>query len=603
MEPTITHGVNPQAVLDRLGITLLIDPEGVPNGNTAVIDVEDNEKNVFVGIGIMSSPTSVSYYSRLRPDVIEYLSRINIVGHNIKSDAVKLRSWGVDIQAENLVHDTMLKSYVCNSTKESHGLKELCREYIGMEWPSYRDMVGEGRNKITLDAQDVPKVAAYCGCDCVGTFRLDAYLDRKMTPPQKGYYNNIELPTMQLLFKMEMKGVTVDVQYLLDLRSEFNGSAVQLLAQLRDLVSERNYVIQCKKSCPKKAHKHVFNPASPPQVKEALNTFGYTLQNADKAALEPYKSDEFVNLLLEYRKVNKVVSTFLDAWLTLSSLPKIHTTFSQVSFDEASGDWKGIRTGRLSSKEPNLQQISKAGDIDEETTGKALRQGFIPEQGTDLAVFDFDQFQYRILAHYTQEPVLLEAFRRGEDVHEATGKALFGKPSITKLERAIAKNCNFGAVFGAQAEKIAETAGISVEEADKFLKMYWQRLPGVTRWISRTKMLAHVHKSVKTILGRVIPLPGIDSRNMWDRMHAERTAVNYIIQGSEADIIKLGMLQVDKAGYMPILQVHDELHFELKPDERDVAMKTIQQVLERIVTLDVPILANGGYGPNWFAAK
>jgi DNA polymerase-1 len=588
---------------DKFGVVLKVNPEGVPNGTTAVVDVETDESGNFVGIGVMCDPLSVSYYSELRPDVRIFLSNINLIGHNLKFDARQLHSWGVTIHPSHLVQDTMLKSYVRNSTKESHGLKDLAKEYLGMEWPTYKEMVGERREKTTLDKQEVEKVAAYCGDDCVATFRLNAYFDKMMSPTQKGYYNMIELPTMQLLFAMEMRGVTVDVEYLKALKEEFSGEAATLLLDLRTLVADRNYSIKCKKSCPKKAHTHEFNPGSPIQVKEALNTFGYQLVNADKAALEPYRSDEFVNLLMEYRKINKVVGTFLENWLSLPSMPKIHTTFSQVSLDEQSGDWKGIRTGRLSSKEPNLQQISKAGDSDEETTGKALRSGFIPSAGKDLVVFDFDQMQYRILAHYTKEPVLLNAFRNGKDVHEETARILLGKDTITKKERSLGKCLNFGAVFGSMPEKIAEIAKCSLEEAEKFYKLYWVRLPGVARWIFRTKNLAHVHKSVKTIFGRVIPLPDIDSRNMYERMHAERTAVNYIIQGSEADIIKLGMLQTTAKGYMPLLQVHDELHFETDPKDTEKAMAEIKGVLDNIVKLDVPLTANGGFGANWFLAK
>jgi DNA polymerase-1 len=588
---------------NKYGIELLINPPTIPTGKVAVIDVETNEGCDFTGIGIMCDSSSVSYYSDLRPDVRAFLSSVSLIGHNIKFDARQLCSWGVEIHQSKLIHDTMLKSYVRNSTKESHGLKDLAKEYLGMEWPTYKEMVGEGRAKLTLDKQDLDKVAAYCGDDCVATFRLNQYFDKMMNPAQRGYYNNIELPTMQLLFAMEMRGVTVDMDYFRALKEEFSGEAATLLLDLRTLVADRNYVIKCKKSCPKKAHMHEFNPASPIQVKEALNTFGYQLQNADKAALEPYRSDEFVNLLLEYRKINKVVGTFLENWLALPTMPKIHTTFSQVSLDEQSGDWKGIRTGRLSSKEPNLQQISKAGDSDEETTGKALRSGFIPSAGKDLVVFDFDQMQYRILAHYTKEPVLLNAFRNGKDVHEETARILLGKEIITKKERSLGKCLNFGAVFGSMPEKIAEIAKCSLEDAEKFYKLYWVRLPGVARWVFRTKNLAHVHKSVKTIFGRVIPLPDIDSRNIFERMHAERTAVNYIIQGSEADIIKLGMLQTTAKGYMPLLQVHDELHFETAPDQTEKAMVEIKQILDNIVKLDVPLTANGGFGRNWFEAK
>jgi DNA polymerase I len=592
-----------QQVIDfgpsKFGVNLLINPEGVPDGKTAVIDVETDEKDSFVGIGIMCDPHTVRYYSSLTPDLHIYLSNTDLIGHNLKGDAHWLKTWGITINSNKLKHDTMLKSYVRNSTKESHGLKDLAKEYLNMEWPTYDQMTVNG----TLDMMPVEQVAAYCGDDCVGTYRLNEYFDRVMTSEQKGYYNNLELPIMQLLFDMEDRGVTVDVEYFKALREDFQKDATSLLIGIKDLVASSGFVPLHRKSCPKKLHTHEFNPGSPKQVLEVLNFYSIPVTGTAKGDLEAYRSNELVNLLLEYRKISKVIGTFLDAWLELSTLPKIHTTFSQVSFDEGSGDWKGIRTGRLSSKSPNLQQISKAGDDNEETTGKALRSGFIASPGKELLVFDFDQFQYRILAHYTKEPVLLEAFKRGEDVHEATGKALFGKTSITKQERSIAKNCNFGAVFGAQAEKIAAVAKCSVEDAEKFLATYWKRLPGVTLWINRTKMLAHVHKSVKTILGRVIPLPGIDSRNVFDRMHAERTAVNYVIQGGEADIIKLGMLQVKAKGYMPILQVHDELHFEVDPSDRENAMKIIQSTLESIVKLDVPIFANGGYGANWFLAK
>lgn len=585
------------------GVELRINPKGVPDESIAVIDVETDEKDNFVGIGIMCTPTVVNYYSSLTPDLISYLGRVSLIGHNLKFDGRQLSSWGVNIKSSQLVQDTMLKSYVRNSTKESHGLKDLAKEYLHMEWPTYEQMVGTGKAKITLDQQEVGKVAAYCGDDCVATFRLNEYFDKMMTPQQKGYYNQIELPTMQLLFAMEEKGVTVDVPYLRALKIDFEQDAKMLLQDLLSLVEERGYVVPCGKSCPKKVHSHEFNPGSPKQVLGALKTFGFAIDSTSKEALELHRGDEFINMLLEYRKINKVIGTFLEAWLELPTLPKIHTTFSQVSFNDESGDWKGIRTGRLSSKNPNLQQISKAGDVDQETTGKALRSGFIPTPGKELLVFDFDQFQYRILAHYTKEPVLLNAFRNGEDVHEATGKVLFGKSTITKTERSIAKNCNFGAVFGAQAEKIAAVAKCSVEEAEKFLAIYWKRLPGVTFWINRVKMLAHVHKSVRTIFGRDIPLPDIDSRNMFERMHAERTAVNYIIQGGEADIIKLGMIQVNVAGYMPILSVHDELLWEIEPSDKDNALPKIQSILENLVKLDVPLVVSGGYGKNWYEAK
>ncbi len=587
----------------KYGVELKINPEGVPDGKTAVVDVETDENGGFVGIGIMCNPYSVNYYSTLRDDVRAYLATVLLIGHNIKFDAHELRSWGVKIHQSQLAHDTMLKSYVMNTTKESHGLKDLAKEYLGMEWPSYRDMVGEGKNKVTLDKQNVEKVANYCGDDCVATFRLNAYFDKKMSPAQHGYYNTIELPTMQLLFAMENRGVTVDVEYLKGLKVDFENVSDDLMIQLNDYLESAGIVIPCVKSCPKKEHTHEFKPKSPKQILTILNMMGISLQSTDKNALLPYMSNEFVSLLAEVRKVQSMLSKFINAWLELPTLPKIHTTFSQVSLDEESGEYKGIRTGRLSSKDPNLQQVKRADSDSEEDYGRVLRSAFIPTPGMSLLVFDFDQFQYRLLAHYTKEPVLINAFRNGKDCHEGTAAILLGRDQITKQERKLGKGLNFGAVFGSMPEKIAEIAGCSLPDAEKFYKLYWQRLPGVTRWINRTKMLAHVHKTVKTIFGRVIPLPGIDSRNRWEVMHAERTAVNYIIQGSEADIIKVAMLKVTAAGYMPILQVHDELHFEVEPGTEEKCMNEIQVILQSIVTLDVPILAGGGTGPNWYLAK
>lgn len=584
---------------DKFGVELKINPPEVPNGTTAVVDIETDENDNFVGVGIMCDPLSVSYFSTLRDDVRSYLSSASLIGHNIKFDARQLTQWGVSIKPENLVQDTMLKSYVRSSTKESHGLKSLANEFLGMEWPTYDDMTGTGKAKLTLDKQEVERVAAYCGDDCIATFRLNEYLDKAMTPAQKSFYNSIELPTMQLLFKMELAGVTVDVDYLKDLKKDFDYDSTALRSQLGQLLDAQGYVLKHKKSCPKKEHTHEFNPASVPQVKDVLHSFGYHVDKTDKQALEPYRKDEFVSTLLELRKVAKVSSTYIDAWLELPTLPKIHTTFNQVALDSATDSWKGIRTGRLSSSEPNLHNIPKPGDDEElETTGKALRKAFIASPGNSLIVADYSQIQYRLLAHYSKEKVLIQAFLDGKDVHEATGEAL-------GVSRSIGKTLNFAAIFGAFPEKIAQVAKCSEDEAKEFLARYWRVLPGVRMWMERVKMLAKVHRSVKTIFGRVIPINDIDSGDRGLRAHAERTAINYIIQGGEADIMKVAMLRVAQAGFDPILQVHDELHVQVKdtPFVVEESKVEIQKIMESVVTLDVPLTVSIGHGPSWYEAK
>lgn len=582
---------------DRFGVELKINPEGEVYGNTLVVDVETDERGNFVGIGVMDSPLAVHYYTTLSSHLCSVLSVSLIIGHNIKFDARQLKSWGVDIKPEQLVQDTMLKSYVRSSTKESHGLKELAREYLGMEWPSYKDMVGKGSTKVTLEKQDVQRVAAYCGDDCVATYRLNEYFDKVMTPPQKSFYNLIELPTMQLLYTMELKGVTVDVDYLKDLKKDFDYDNVTLRSQLGQILEEHGYVLKHKKSCPKKEHTHTFNPASPPQVKDVLHHLGYNVACTDKQALEGFRKDEFVSTLLELRKVAKVSSTYIDSWLELQTLPKIHTTYNQVALDQATDSWKGIRTGRLSSSEPNLHNIPKPGDDDElETTGKALRRAFIASPGHKLIVADYSQIQYRLLAHYSKEKVLLQAFREGKDVHEATGEAL-------GVSRSIGKTLNFAAIFGAFPEKIAQVAKCSEDQAKEFLARYWRVLPGVRIWMERVKLLTRVHRSVKTIFGRVIPIADIDSQDRGLKAHAERTAINYIIQGGEADIMKVAMREVFKAGHFPILQVHDELHFDVPEEVTECAEAGIQKIMESVVQLDVPLTVSIGSGDSWYEAK
>lgn len=824
---------------DRFGVELKVNSEELPNGTILVVDVETDERGNFVGIGVMGSPLVVHYYSVLRPDLCALLASSNLVGHNLKFDARQLKGWGVNVRPEQLVQDTMLKSYVRSSTKESHGLKELAREYLNMEWPSYKDMVGKGKAKQTLDKQEVERVAAYCGDDCVATWRLNEYFDKVMTPPQKSFYSQIELPTMQLLYKMELVGVTVDVDYLKELKADFDFDVTSLRQQLQQLLLESQYEIQCKKSCPKKEHTHEFNPASPLQVKSVLSHLGYNVESTDKQALEGFRKDEFVSTLLELRKIAKVSSTYIDAWLELPTLPKIHTTYNQVALDSATDSWKGIRTGRLSSSEPNLHNIPKPSDDEEvETTGKALRRAFIASPGNSLIVADycvvpstkilkadltwtdakdisvgeklvgFDEFgdklrisivegvkgleknlirivtdrgavtcstdhmwlvkrrkygikseakyrvwvqsdkltiddeivffkepwetktdfdagwisgifdgegwvyqgvgfgqndglvldrvknlltkdgysfkvhkskqgcnkfrisgdreslrflgsyrpkrllekskqlwegrrswnlhsnkhakvlstqlvgfgqvvaiqtssktfiangffshncqiQYRLLAHYSKEPILIKAFLNGEDVHEATGRAL-------GVNRSIGKTLNFAAIFGAFPEKIAQVAKCSEDQAKEFLARYWRVLPGVRIWMERVKMLAKVHRSVKTIFGRSIPINDIDSQDRGLRAHAERTAINYIIQGGEADVMKVAMREVHKAGYLPILQVHDEIHLDVPIADAQMVSEKVKSIMESIVALDVPLTVSIGNADNWYGAK
>lgn len=269
---------------------------------------------------------------------------------------------------------------------------------------------------------------------------------------------------------------------------------------------------------------------------------------------------------------------------------KIFTTYNQVT-SQGNQVETGISTGRLSSSGPNLQQIPTRTE-----EGKLLRELFVPEPGRVLIDADYSQIEYRLLAHFTKEPVLVEAFKNGKDVHEETGRLL-------GVDRDTGKTLNFAAIYGAQAAKIARTAKITEEEAKRFLETYWRKLPSVTAWIRRVKYEASKKKGVFTLMKRWVPIDGFDSRKKYDRWGAERKAVNYLIQGSAAEIMKMAMIELRKKGFLPLLTVHDELLFEADGQGDYLEEERIKQIMESVVTLDVPLVAEVGIGGNWGNAK
>lgn len=550
----------------------------VPTG-PVVIDVETDEKDNFVGIGLTSNGTDIYYFTD--KEALQDLQYVKgIVGHNLKFDAKLLVKWGVELKPEQLHDDTILMSYVVNATKESHSLKDLGKEQ-GFIWPTYKEMVGGGKKKLTLDKQPIERVANYCGMDVLVTFRLYQTLKRKMDLFASRIYNQIELPLMRILFEMELAGVLVDVDRITQLDSQFK----TLLGNLQDKMFHHA--------------KKEFNPNSNAQTAAVLEARGIVLpltekgnKKVDKFVLEQFKDDEVVKLLLEYNKIEKLYSTYTQGLLKLDSLPKVYTTYNQITTKSGANDSeRGISTGRLSSSSPNLQQIptrSKEGEL--------LREIFVPQPRHILIDADYSQIEYRLLAHFTKEPILIKAFMENKDVHEETGKAL-------GVDRDTGKTLNFAAIYGAQAKKIARTAKCSVEQAQGFLDKYWKVLPRVMSWINRVKYEARQKKGIFTLQKRWIPIPEITSQNPYERMHWERVAVNYTIQGSAAEVMKLAMIEIRKKGLLPLLTVHDELLFECPVDMKDVYSHVIKSTMESVVRIDVPLIADVGTGNNWKEAK
>ena len=565
-------------------VPIVVNPKNhkFPTDKPLVIDIEDNESGSFVGIGVYRfSDAFVFYFTNIEDALKAALENCQLIGQNIKYDLKQLQKWGVKVGSKNIADDTIIMSYVMNTTKESHSLKDLAKEYLGLDWTTYKEMVHPDgcHKKVTLDKQPVEKVAWYCCSDVIATYKLHQYFQRKMTPNDKRIYNTVELPLLKLLFDMEQTGIRVDVDYLKELKTEFDGELTQLQDKLAKTLGSVNL-------------------NSPKQLKEAFAKIGLPLAATNKDALEQYASHDVVKELLEYRQVKKLASTYVDATLENPTLPIIHSTFNQVAVG-SDNEMKGIRTGRLSSSHPNLQNIPARSE-----RGKKLRKLFVPSPGNLLICADYSQIEYRLLAHFTQEPRLLEAFKNGKDVHEETGKAL-------GVSRDVGKTLNFAAIYGAHSQKIARTAKVTEAEATAFLANYWRVLPSVRAWIERVKYEARQRKGVRTLMNRWLALPGIASNNKWERMHWERVAVNSVIQGSAAEVIKLAMLKIAPY-YKPILTVHDELLFELKDDRAlsggwgsnvEGAVIDIRQIMETVVSLSVPLAVDIGAGKSWGEAK
>lgn len=539
---------------------------------TIVLDIETDERDNFVGIAVTDGPDVVYYFSVLNQQLIDRLEQCSIVGHNIKFDAKLLVKWGCKLRPEQLKADTMLMSYVMNTTKESHGLKELSKEYLKREYPSYKTIVGKGKAKRTLDKHPIEVVSAYCGADARCTWDLWTLFNSRLTPQQRRVLDDLDMPLMRLLFSMELKGIRVDREYL------------QLL--------ETRYQ-EIVKTCELRlATKGLENPRSPKQVKEWLNRQGIEVENTNKATLQEYADEQEVSELLDYRMVFKLHSTYLVPLLEMSATDShIYTNFNQVTYEQSEDQWKGIRTGRLSSSNPNLQNIPSRSDA-----ARVIRRAFVPDPGYTLICADFEQIEYRLLAHFASDKLLIQAFLEGKDVHDETGKAIGG-------DRKLGKNVNFAAIYGAGPRKLAQMCKISEAKAAEFLDAYWQKLPRVKSWIEQVKKEAHQKKGVHTWYDRFIPLPGLDSYNDRERFHYERAAVNYIIQGSAAEILKMAMLRCDKAGYRPLLTVHDELLFNVLPDSAEKDKKLIGDIMASVANLSVPIIAKVGYGNNWDESK
>jgi DNA polymerase-1 len=514
-------------------------------------------------------------------------------GHNLKFDYEVLARVG--LRAAPLTFDTMLGEWLCDPASHSLGLKKLAFVRLGIEMTEIKELIGTGKKQLTMDQVAVAAAAPYAAADVDMTTRLVPILQAELEEKgQTRLLTDVEMPLIPILAEMELTGISLNAEHL-------QGMSAQLEKQLAGLE--------------KKIYKlagYEFNINSTQQLAEALfEKIG--LRPADRSrktaagkystaadVLEELRGQHpIVELILEQRELSKLKSTYVDA-LPQDINPetgRVHTSYKQT----------GSVTGRIASEDPNLQNIPVRTDL-----GREVRKAFVAARGRRLVAADYSQIELRVVAHVSQDATLLEAFRRGEDIHAATAAAVLGVAAdkVTKEQRRQAKTVNFGILYGQGAFGLTRTTGFTLAEAENFIKAYFDRLPGLKQYLDSTKRFAAEHGYVESLLGRRRYFPGLTAaggtrESAIAKARAEREAINAPIQATAADIIKLAMLRLPAAfaeaslGAKMLLQVHDELVVECPTAEVPQVSKIMCAVMENAFKLDIPLGVEVRTGKNW----
>lgn len=519
--------------------------------------------------------------------------KIGKCGQNIKYDMIVLSQHGIELQGVEF--DTMVASYVLNPSGREHNLDALALEYLQVKKIPITDLIGSGKGQRNMRDVPLEDVARYACEDADMTWRLRDLLEPRLKEAETWeLFEKVEVPLIAVLKEMEQAGVYLDLTLLQQMSREMDRQLLSLTQEIHTLAGE------------------VFNINSTQQLGRILfekleiqkdlgikrvrkTKTGYS---TDVAALEQFRAHVLVGKILEYRQLAKLKSTYVDALpqLVNPKTRRVHTSYNQAV----------TATGRLSSSNPNLQNIPARTEL-----GREIRKAFIAE-GEDRCILsaDYSQIELRILAHLSQDATLIQSFRAGEDVHRRTASLIFGVPpeQVTAEQRARAKTINFGVIYGMGPTRLAREIDISLEEAREFIERYFATYPGVHHYTVETIRKAKDQEYVTTLLGRRRYLPELFNDNQGVRAAAENMAINTPVQGSSADIIKLAMINIrdrlrqERLTAQMILQVHDELVFEMPVAELEQVKSIVVEQMERAVQLDVPIKVDVGVGRNWFEA-
>ncbi len=523
----------------------------------------------------------------LRPPLTD--AHIPKAGHNIKYDYVVLARYGLEVSP--LGFDTMIAEWLTNPDSRNLGLKKLAWVRLGREMTEIEALIGKGKKQISMAEVAIEEVAQYAADDAVVVLQLMPQLQAALDEAGAArLFDEIEMPLIPVLAAMEMNGIALDMDFLEQMSAE-------LMERMRT-IEEQIY----------QAVGGPFNLNSPKQLSEALfdrlklkppagirrTASGYF---STAAGVLETLSDQHpvIQWVLEYRELSKLRSTYVDA-LPQQVNPRtgrVHTSYNQA----------GSRTGRIASSEPNLQNIPIRTEL-----GRRVRQAFVAAPGNQLLAVDYSQVELRIVAHMSGDEAMLDAFRRGQDIHATTAAAVFGVPldAVTPTQRRHAKAINFGLIYGMSPFGLTRSTDLTLAEAENFVKAYFQKFPGVKRYLDNIRKQAAEQGYVETLLGRRRYFPGLrNAQNRQQREREEREAINAPIQGTAADIMKIAMIRVadvlreSDLNARMLLQVHDELVLECPQEEVEATAVAVRSAMESAYPLDVPLLTEARVGKNW----
>jgi DNA polymerase-1 len=514
---------------------------------------------------------------------------IQKIGHNLKYDCLILRNHGLEITP--LSFDTMIAAWVIEPRSRRLGLKKMAEAELNVRMTHIEELIGSGKKQITMDAVAIEDTALYAGADAEIPLRLEKILAERLSANQlSNIFESIEMPLVPVLTEMEYTGIAVDKDFFKEFSDELSARIEEITKEMYEIVG------------------YTFNLNSTQQLSKVLfDTLGLTPPDSSNktksgnystaaSVLEEMRDQHIVvELLLEYRELSKLVSTYLDA-LPKQINPKtgrVHTSFNQT----------GSVTGRLASSNPNLQNIPTRTPL-----GHRVRKGFIASAGNVLLSVDYSQIELRVVAHMANDKVMLDTFKAHQDIHATTASAIYNIPleSVTKDQRRHAKAINFGLIYGMSAFGLTRTTNLTLAEAENFVKAYFQKFPGVKAYLDGIRKSAAEIGYVETLLGRKRYFPQLKNpATAQVRSRAEREAINAPIQGTAADILKIAMIRlpdaIEKAKLHAkiLVQVHDELLLECPEDELKQTVRVVREVMENAFELAIPLETDVAWGKNW----